>query len=201
MNRYFIIIILLIAFLNVEGQIIATKLESIKKGTSLFHLDMVGYESLLDSTRKSNGVHSLLRSGELDAIAKERCIRMAKILSNSESLSKDYDREVHNENTTPENALYSVGGGVLKDEIEGLTSDEAILVVTNGFFPESVYRINNTYNDSKGHFENRISTKYTKYGTYTVVLFCYGRNPDYEEGTFSMKYTSRRIVINYECFK
>ena len=206
MKKLLTLFAILLITLSSISQIKVEKLDRIKKGTSTFIMEFPNYEDILDSTRLDAGSSILKRSHDLDLIAKERCLRMAKILINSKDLSADFHKEAHVDNKTPENTTLKPCGGVHKSKIEKLGPEDVLEVIANSFFTNSAEEINKRYNNSHNHLENRVSETYKTYGTCSVMVFLVTLNPYYNEAikknpnAMVYKYVSRRVLISYECF-
>ena len=149
---------------------------------SVNRVELSGYEILLNQTRDSAGVDSLVRKAELDKYCYERCIRLAKIfladpanyyLSFGQGGSSTFHKEAHEKRDKMENAdnvftgriIYSAGG------------------------------INNRYNKSLGHYNNRVNPEWKSYGTCTIVI---SYNPSYLSPGVRLP---GKFIISYEAFE
>lgn len=149
---------------------------------SVNQVELIGYEILLNQARESAGAGKLVRKAELDRYCYERCIRLAKIfladpaiyyISFDQGESSSFRKEAHEDRGKIENAD-NVFAGTIR---------------------YSADRINIRYNESPGHYRNRVNPKWKNYGSCTIVL-------SYKPSALSSEVRlPGKFIISYEAFE
>jgi hypothetical protein len=157
-----------------------------KEGFIAYKVEVVEYDSLINKTRSQASVGKLDRKSELDGYCYERCIRLMNIfLSNPEAYVLDYHqnnifhKEAHLEAKLRENAF------------EWLTWKARNIGV----------EIDGGYNESPGHYKNRVNPKWENYGTCSIIVHFKAINEDYDPNAVSQKYIKKQLVFSYEAFQ
>jgi len=186
MKKFILLQIFSVIGLAAFGQINPQSIQIKKEGFSAFKVEVAEYDSLINKTRTQAGVGKLVRKSELDAYCYERCIRLMNIfLSNPDAYVLDFDngnifhKEAHADYKKMENAFHWL---IWKVSNAGLKIDKG-------------------YNESPGHYKNRVNPKWKSYGTCSIVISFKAINPDYDPNVLSQKYIKRELLISYEVFE
>lgn len=194
-----IILILAIVFtVNASGQIKVTKL--VNNQPVFCYIDYAHTEEI-NKTRKLAGADILVRQSRLDSLALKRCLRYAKFMLNDSRYITDTvfgKKEIHHDYAglfKSENATFTVkGAGFAENKLKDLTEAQVqTKVIASKYIPE--------YNDSRGHYENRIKKDWRKFGSAVVVIFVTIKNPNYNPNEISLEYIPQAIFLNYEVFE
>ena len=151
--------------------------EAVKKqNTALisFSYKLGSYDiNQVNETRKANGVGNLKRNQNLDSLALVRCKRMAEIIKKDADLfctdgNATFVKEGHAQRFTPENAALRIeGAGVHKDSLVTLNNEKVTKNLNKSLFGPFLAGV--SYNQSEGHFNNRIDKSYKEYGSCYLV--------------------------------
>lgn len=186
MKRFIILQIFSVISLVAFGQASPQSIQIKKEGFSAYKVEVVGYDSLINKTRSQAGVGKLERKSELDAYCYERCIRLMNIfLSNPEAYVLDYHqnnifhKEAHLEAKLRENAFHWLNWKVSNLGVE----------------------IDGGYNESPGHYKNRVNPKWENYGTCSIIVYFKAINEDYDPNAVSQKYIKKQLIFSYEAFQ
>ncbi len=194
------LVLFLILSSQIFGQVRITKLV---KDTPVFGYIDPAHTSELNKTRKMSGSSILKRDPRLDSLALERCLRYAKLALGDMRYVTDTTfakKEVHNgffgmyksENATD----HLFGAGFKGKELPLLDSDKV-----SPHINAIKYDPGKEYNESTGHYRNRINNNWKRFGSATVVVYVMMKNPDYDPNTISLEYFPKAIFINYEVFE
>lgn len=186
MKRFIILQIFSVISLVAFGQASPQSIKIKKEGFSAYKVEVVEYDSLINKTRSQAGVGKLERKSELDAYCYERCIRLMNIfLSNPEAYVLDYHqnnifhKEAHLEAKLRENAFHWLNWKVSNLGVE----------------------IDGGYNESPGHYKNRVNPKWENYGTCSIIVYFKAINEDYDPNAVSQKYIKKQLIFSYEAFQ
>jgi len=173
----------LAAFGQGNQQIVQTK----KEGFKAYEVEVADYESLINKTRLEAGAGKLVRKSELDSYCYERCIRLMNIfLSDPEAYVLDYHK-----NTIFHKEAHA-GYKLMENATEWLNWKVSNLGV----------EINDGYNESPGHYKNRVNPEWKAYGTCSIVINFNAINEDYDPSVpTSRKYLPKQLLFSYEAFK
>jgi hypothetical protein len=194
-----IILILAIIFtVNASGQIKVTKLVN---NSPIFGYIDYAHTDEINQTRKLAGADILVRQSRLDSLALKRCLRYAKFMLDDSRYITDTvfgKKEIHHDYAglfKSENATFkATGAGFAENKLKDLTETQVqIKVIESKYIPE--------YNDSRGHYENRIRRDWKKFGSAIVVIFVKIKNPNYDPNGISLEYIPQAIFLNYEVFE
>ncbi len=194
------LVLFLILSIQIFGQVRVTKLV---KDTPVFGYIDPAHTSELNETRKTAGSLALKRDTKLDSLALQRCIRYAKLVINDIRYFTDTalgKKEIHNgflgmyksENAT--NHLF--GAGFRGKDLPLLDLDKV-----SPHINAVKYDPGKEYNQSEGHYRNRINNSWKGFGSATVVVYVMMKNPDYDPTKISLEYFPKAIFINYEVFE
>lgn len=183
MNRFVLTLVFLAISIGSFSQIIPTG----KDGFNAFKVEVVEYDSLINKTRAQAGVDKLERKSELDAYCYKRSTRLLNIiLADPEAYVLDYHqnnifhKEAHVEAKLRENAFHWLIWKVSNLGVE----------------------IDGEYNESPGHYKNKINPKWKNYGTCSIIVNFEGINEDYDPAVpTSRKYLPYQLLFSYEAFQ
>jgi len=186
MKKSIIIPIFYLISLVAFGQSNPQSIQIKKEGFIAYKVEVVEYDSLINKTRSQAGVGKLERKSELDAYCYERCIRLMNIfLSNPEAYVLDYHqnnifhKEAHLEAKLRENAFHWLNWKISNLGVE----------------------IDGGYNESPGHYKNRVNPKWKNYGTCSIIVYFKAINEDYDPNAVSQKYIKKQLIFSYEAFQ
>ena len=176
--------ILTLAFFAIGfGAFAQVNIPTKKEGFTAWEIQVDDYDFLLNQTRSKAKVGGLQRKDELDAYCYERCIRlMMVLLKNPEAYVMDPNIsgvECHKDFTKIENFHQSMKYKIVNPGLE----------------------LDQSYNNSEGHFKARTNSKFKYYGTCSIVVSFKAINPDYNPNAISQKYIQRQLLISYEAFE
>lgn len=183
MNRFILTLVFLTISIGSFSQIIPTG----KDGFNAFKVEVVEYDSIINKTRSQAGVGKLERKSELDVYCYERCFRLMNIfLADPEAYVLDY----HQNNIFHKEA--HVGSKLMENATHWLNWKVSNLGVV----------IDAGYNESPGHYKNRINPKWKNYGTCSIIVNFKGINEDYDPAVpTSRKYLPYQLLFSYEAFQ
>lgn len=183
MNRFIITLV----FLAISNVSFSQTIPIGKEGFNASKVEVAKYDSLINKTRSQAGVGKLVRKSELDAYCYERCIRLMNIfLADPEAYVLDY----HQNNIFHKEA--HVGSKLMENATHWLNWKVSNLGVV----------IDGGYNESPGHYKNRINPKWKNYGTCSIIVNFKGINEDYDPAVpTSRKYLPKQLLFSYEAFQ
>ena len=194
-----LLIIVTVIELNATGQIKVSKLVN---NQPVFGYIDYAHTNEINKTRKLAESYPLKRDSRLDSLALKRCLRYASefMLTDSRYITDTsfITKEVHRDYIglfKSENAMFrQTGAGFREKELKNLTEAQVqIKVEASKYTPE--------YNDSRGHYENRIKKDWKKFGSAVVVIFVTIKNPNYNPNEICLEYIPQAIFLNYEVFE
>jgi hypothetical protein len=160
------------------------------------------HTSEINRTRASAESPLLKRDPQLDSLALDRCLRYSKFIIGDIRYINDVafiKKEIHNgfsglfrsENSTD----HLFGAGFTDKQFSQLTPSMVLPKIC-----ATKYNPGNEYNNSEGHYRNRINKNWKRFGSATVVIFIKIKNPDYNPNSPSLEYIPQAIFLNYEVF-
>lgn len=162
-----------------------------------------GHTEEINRTRASAGSPLLKRDRRLDSLALVRCLRYAKLAIGDSRYIVDTDfakSEIHNEFSglfKSENSTnHLFGAGFTENQFSQLTSS-----MVSSKILAAKYNPGNEYNNSDGHYKNRINNNWKRFGSATVVIFIKIKNPDYNPNEISLEFMPKAVFLNYEVFE
>lgn len=196
-------ILLITAILTVVSAFGQTKVYNMIKGQPVFGYIDSAHTKEINNTRSSVGSPLLKRDSRLDSLALLRCLRYAKLMISDNRYFSDTifrKKEIHNgftglfksENST--DLLF--GAGFTEKQFSSLTP-----ALVSPKINATKYNPGKEYNNSDGHYKNRINPLWKKFGSATVVIFITIKNPDYNPNEISLEYIPKAIFLNYEVFE
>ena len=194
-----ILIILIITFSNVFPQL---RIEKLRKNQPVFGYINQDHKIELNNTRKISGSSELKRDSKLDSLALTRCLRYANLILNDARYISDTSlikKEIHHDFKglyKSENATNHIfGAGFTEKQLPTLTVDMVQQKITAQKYNPGI-----EYNNSLGHFKNRINPNWKQFGSAIVVIFIKTKNPNYDPNEISLEYIPSAIFLNYEVF-
>ena len=179
------------------------KVDKITKDQPIFGYIDEAHTSEINRTRASAESPLLKRDPLLDSLALTRCLRYSKLIISDIRYISDIafiKKEIHNgfsglfksENSTD----HLFGAGFSEKQFSQLTPS-----MVSAKICATKYNPGNEYNNSEGHYKNRINRDWKRFGSATVVIFIKIKNPDYNSNSISLEYIPQAIFLNYEVFE
>ena len=193
---------MLIAILVSTNTFAQIKVKKMFKDQPIFGYIDTEHTLEINHTRALVGSPPLIRDSHLDSLALVRCLRYSKLIFSDVSYvdnPKFIKKEIHkdfigffkSENST--NCI--IGAGFNEKQFSILTPSMVYSkIISTNFIPGKAY------NNSVGHFQNRINRNWRKFGSATVVIFIKIKNADYKPKEISLEFESKAIFLNYEVF-
>jgi hypothetical protein len=189
----------ILAAAHTFGQI---KVDKVMKDQPVFGYIDEAHTNEINRTRASAESPLLKRDSRLDSLALDRCLRYAKFIIGDIRYITDtafIKKEIHNgfsglfksENSTD----HLFGAGFSDKQFSQLTPSMVSTKIC-----ATKYNPGNEYNNSEGHYRNRINKNWKKFGSATVVIFIKIKNPDYNSNSPSLEYIPQAVFLNYEVF-
>lgn len=195
--------LILILSIAIIGSANAQTPVNVKKeniGITAFSYVMAYDLTQVNSTRKDVGASELKGSHYLDSCALARCIRLANILKEDPDKYVTslyiFGKESHNKASTAENAAESFNGACInKEDIIKIKESDIPVLLAKGY--TGLFIAGPGYNESEGHFKNRIDIRHKEYGSCYIVIYVYAKNYN-PKGM--LDYIPTRIILHYELF-
>ena len=181
------------------------------KGYPVFEVRVPSHFIKMNETRTTNGANPLIETKELKDLALERGIFAFEHFDYFNDNPGDPSISHHEGSKYPENygSQYE-GAGTSNSNLKDVDVDfvKARMDISHSYYKNTGFvsmLINKgeRYNNSPGHFSNRINQKHTTYGDCFLVTFIPVSNPDYNpkgEG-IQRKTIPKMVVIHYELFQ
>jgi hypothetical protein len=196
-------ILLIIAILITTQGFAQIKVNKAMKDQPVFSYIDTDHTEEINNTRASVGSPSLKRDSRLDSLALVRCLRYAKFVINDTRYIDDTTftkKEIHNgftglfksENSTD----HLFGAGFSEKQFSQLTPS-----MVSPKICATKYNPGKEYNNSPGHYKNRINNNWKRFGSATVVIFIKIKNPDYDPNEISLEFIPKAVFLNYEVFE
>jgi hypothetical protein len=200
MKNSVLFIIVMLTTLRTFTQI---RVDKVMKDQPVFGYIDEAHTSEINRTRASAESPLLKRDPRLDSLALVRCLRYAKFIISDIRYISDaafIKREIHNgftglfksENSTD----HLFGAGFSEKQFSQLTPS-----MVSPKICATKYNPGNEYNNSEGHYKNRINRDWKRFGSATVVIFIKIKNPDYDSNSVTLEYIPQAIFLNYEVFE
>ena len=196
-------ILLIIAILIATEGFAQIKVNKVMPDQPVFVYIDPGHTEEINRTRASVGSPLLKRDHRLDSLALVRCLRYARLVIGDSRYIDDTDftkSEIHNEFTglfKSENSTnHLFGAGFSEKQFSQLTPS-----MVSPKICATKYNPGNEYNNSDGHYKNRISSNWKRFGSATVVIFIKIKNPDYNPNGISLEFIPKAVFLNYEVFE
>ena len=182
------------------------------KGYPVFEVRRHNHFLEMNKTRKDNGALELEESDSLNEVALERGIFALENfdyfnLNNHNGFNPHTGSGTRGENYGD---VYQGGGirveslgGVDEDFVKSRINSDSDYYKRNPEFVSMLYNKGERYNNSEGHFNNRINKKYTEYGNCFLVTFIPVNNPGYDPNGkgIQRKTIPKMVMIHYEVFE
>jgi hypothetical protein len=196
-------ILLITAILTVANSFGQIKVDKVMKDQPVFGYIDPDHTKEINSTRASVGSPLLKRDSRLDSLALVRCLRYAKFVISDTRYIDDTTftkKEIHNgftglfksENSTD----HLFGAGFSEKQFSQLTPS-----IVSSKICATKYNPGKEYNNSPGHYKNRINNNWKRFGSATVVIFIKIKNPDYNPNEISLEFIPKAVFLNYEVFE
>lgn len=194
------LILFLVLSTQIFGQVKITKLVN---DTPVFGYIDPAHTAEINKTRKLAGSPSLRRDARLDSLALDRCLRYSRLILKDIRYITDTSfakKEIHSGffgMYKSENATEHLFGAGFKGNDLPQLDPVKVAPHINGI----KYDPGKEYNESIGHYRNRISTNWKRFGSATAVVYVMARNPEYDPNTISLEFVPKAVFINYEVFE
>lgn len=203
MKKLFILLALLLPVVSF-AQINIEQIDDIN-GYPAFIITYDNHVVDLNETRSLVGAKPLTETPEMMLKSKERAIWAANNLEEYGHEGIDIfmgkDREKSTENAASNTGLYiNTKSLVLADNKVNYIRTQVLESSRSSLKSYITYRASNGYNDSKGHYEQRIDSKWTENGNAFILFYKPNRTVDDRELGIKRKVTGY-VVWHYELFQ
>jgi len=171
--------------------------------TSIFGYIDPAHTAELNQTRKLAGSPILKRDPRLDSLALDRCLRYGRLvvadtkyITDTELVKKEIHKGFYGMYKSENATEHLFGAGFSGKDLSKLTPDNVSPDIN-----AKKYNPGKEYNQSDGHYKNRINNSWKRFGSATVVVYVMVKNPDYDPNTISLEFFPKAIYINYEVFE
>ncbi len=194
------LILFLVLSTQLFGQVKITKLVN---DTPVFGYIDTEHTAEINKTRKLAGSPSLRRDARLDSLALDRCLRYSRLILKDIRYITDTSfakKEIHSGffgMYKSENATERLFGAGFK----GKDLPQLDHIKVSPHINEIKYAPGKEYNESIGHYRNRINPSWKRFGSATSVVYVMVRNPEYDPNTISLEFVPKAVFINYEVFE